>query len=578
MIARIGLLSWLAVVSLGPLGVAGSERGQSAGFLHNGVTAHRGNSGEVPENTLAAFRSAMQLGADWIELDVYRSRDGKLVVSHDKKTGRVGDKDLVVAESSYAELQAVDVATLFRKQRGLSVQACAPQRMPLLDDVLKLVMGQRKTRMSIQPKMDCVAEIVALVDKLGARPWVGFNDGKLAYMSEVKRLAPEVPVFWDRYRSDVDREISTALTERFESMVLHRSTVTNERVAAIKQAGMEAGVWTVNDRETMRRLLNLGVERIYTDFPATLLALKAGGPRQGRTCEAAKSAKGRKTVRLLTIGNSFSRNATHWLGDLVHAAGHELIHHDAWFGGASLAQHWDRAVRFEKDPNDKKATYGTGRSLKQELLAEKWDFVTIQQYSLISHDPTTYWPCARRLRDYAAKHAPQAEVLVHQTWAYRCDDPRFTKPPTKPGEPTSQKAMYAGLTKAYEGIADELGLRVIPVGDALFSADTNPTWGYVPDRKFDPSKVKYPSLPEQRHSLHVGWRWTKDRSGKPLLRMDGHHANLAGEYLGACVFFEMLFNESVVDVAWAPPQLDAVYARFLRETAHRAVQGRCAVD
>ena len=540
-------------------------------FLCNGVTAHRGNSAEFPENTLAAFRSAIALGADWIELDVYPTRDGQWVISHDKRTGRVGDVDLVVSESTYEQLRAVDVAALFRRQRGQSVAECPPETMPLLDDALKLVMGQRKTRVSIHPKANCVAEIVALVQKLGAQRWVGFNDGRLETMAAVKRLAPELPVFWDRGPDDAADELAVARRHGFEMLVLHYSVATPQRIAAIKQAGFAVGAWTVNDRYTMRCLLAMGVERIYTDFPATLLAVKAELSARGKP--APPAAPSRKTVRLLTIGNSFSRNATRWLGDLSAAAGHELIHHPLVVGGAPLSLHWGRAELYEKDPTDKRAKYGQ-RSLREELAAEKWDFVTIQQYSMTSHDAATYWPYARRLRDYVAKHAPQAELLVHETWAYRSDDPRFTKPPTKPGEPASQRAMYAALATAYEGIAAELGLRMIPVGAALYLADSDAEWGFRPDRAFDPAKAVYPALPDQRHSLHVGWHWKKDKAGKQQLRMDGHHAGLAGEYLGACVFYEMLFDESVLDVPYVPEGLDAQYARFLRETAHRTVQKR----
>ena len=65
------------------------------------------------------------------------------------------------------------------------------------------------------------------------------------------------------------------------------------------------------------------------------------------------------------------------------------------------------------------------------------------------------------------------------------DDPRFTKPSKTPGEPSTQKEMYDGLTRAYQTIAGELGVRVIPVGDAMYLADTNAKWGYQPDKKFD---------------------------------------------------------------------------------------------
>lgn len=260
-------------------------------FLHNGVTAHRGNSAEWPENTLAAFRSAIEVGADWIELDVYRTRDGQLVVIHDRNTARVGDKNLVVAESTYEQLLTVDVATGFRKQHGKGVEDCQAHRIPLLEDVLRIVTAQCRTRVSLQPKMDCVADAMALVKRFHAEKWVGFNDGNLAYMAEVKRLAPAVPVFWDLAKTDIDADIRTALEHRFESVVLKSTIVTAECVTKLKQARIEVGVWTVNDPETMRRLLQMGVERIYTDDPRALLALqaerkptasKSGAPRSHR--------------------------------------------------------------------------------------------------------------------------------------------------------------------------------------------------------------------------------------------------------------------------------------------------------
>jgi len=219
--------------------------------------------------------------------------------------------------------------------------------------------------------------------------------------------------------------------------------------------------------------------------------------------------------------------------------------------------------------------YTNGRDLVANLTAEKWDYVTIQQASIKSHDFATYQPYAGILRDYVAKHAPQAKLLIHQTWAYRKDDPRFTKPSDKPGEPKTQEEMYRGLTAAYDKIAAELGGKVIPVGDALFMADTDATWGYQTDTSFDPKTAKQPALPNQKHSLHVGWRWVKSKDGKKTtLGMDGHHANTAGEYLGACVWYEVLFGESAVGNSYIPKGFDASYARFLQEMAHKTVQAR----
>ncbi|MCX6906918.1 MAG: DUF4886 domain-containing protein [Verrucomicrobia bacterium] len=260
----------------------------------------------------------------------------------------------------------------------------------------------------------------------------------------------------------------------------------------------------------------------------------------------------------------------------MKAGGHTLIHRPIVVGGASLQLHAEKFQKHELDASDKAGCYTNGRSLKQELTANRWDFVTIQQASIKSHDIATYRPFAAQLHGYIRKHAPQAKVLVHQTWAYRCDDPRFKKPPAKPGEPATREAMYRSLSSAYRTIAIELGARVIPVGDAFNLADSDPKWGYRPDTKFDFKNARSPALPDQTHSLHVGWRWMKGKDGKETLRMDGHHANTAGEYLGACVFYEVLFNETVVGNTFIPPSLAPTYARFLQETAHRATKNRLA--
>jgi hypothetical protein len=278
-----------------------------------------------------------------------------------------------------------------------------------------------------------------------------------------------------------------------------------------------------------------------------------------------------KTVKLLTIGNSFSANATHYLGDLAKAGGHALIHQPLVIGGASFQVHAEKAQRHEADPKDKAGLYTSGRGLRENLELQKWDYVTIQQASIKSHDFATYQPCAGWLRDYVIKHAPQAKLLVHETWEYRKDDSRFTKPSDKPGEPKTQEEMYKGLLSAYDKIAAEFGARIIPTGDAFHLADTDASWAYQTDTTFDPKAAKQRELPNQTHSLHVGWQWKKQKDGKTTLGMDGHHANMAGEYLGACVWYEVLFGESPVGNTFIPKGLDPKDALFLQETAHRAV-------
>ncbi len=307
-----------------------------------------------------------------------------------------------------------------------------------------------------------------------------------------------------------------------------------------------------------------------TSLPVTLLGAILCGLCGHLPAADAPPATPAKTVRLLTVGNSFSANATRPLDALVKAAGHKLIHQPIVVGGASLELHWGRAALHEKDPQDSGGLYSK-QSLKQQLTAQPWDFVTIQQASIKSHDIATYRPFAKQLHDYIQQHAPKAEVLIHQTWAYRVDDPRFSPTAPKAGEPATAADMYRMLTSAYTTIAAELGIRRLPVGDAFYLADTDPKWGYQRDAKYDFKNKEQTAMPDQTHSLHVGWRMAKGKDGKPTLGMDGHHAGPAGEYLGACVWYEVLFGESVVGNAFVTPGLDKAYARFLQETAHKAV-------
>ncbi|TWT59285.1 DUF4886 domain-containing protein [Allorhodopirellula solitaria] len=300
------------------------------------------------------------------------------------------------------------------------------------------------------------------------------------------------------------------------------------------------------------------------------IAYGLGSPATAQTPQTQSNPQ-QKHVRILTVGNSFTHNATRYLDELVAAAGHRLTHKMLSISGSPLRLHASKAMAFEKNPEAPSAHYRGGESLQQALKSEPWDFVTIQQVSIQSHNIKTYRPFARQLADIIRRDAPEATLLVHQTWAYRSDDPRFGKSNPAAGEPATQRAMYEGLSKAYRTITADLSAQRIPVGDAFWLADNDPDFGYRASPNFDAGSFVSTDLPAQPHSLHVGYRW-KNRDGEPQLGMDGHHANLAGEYLGACVWFECLYGESPVGNGFVPEKLDVDYAAHLQEIAHQAAQ------
>jgi len=241
---------------------------------HRGITAHRGNSGMFPENTLPAFENAIELGVDWIELDLFLTKDQQLVVIHDQTTERTGDRALDVTKSTLQEIQSVDVANDFRNRHKLSISDCPPQHIPQLEDVLNLVMRQNRTRVSIQPKVDCVAKAVEVIQKMGAENLVGFNDGNLKLMIKAKQLAPDATIFWDRgVNTNINEDIQTATQYRFHALIYQDQGISLEKINRTKMAGLNVGAWTVNDPDRIRELLRMGVNRIYTDYPQRMIKI-----------------------------------------------------------------------------------------------------------------------------------------------------------------------------------------------------------------------------------------------------------------------------------------------------------------
>jgi glycerophosphoryl diester phosphodiesterase len=244
--------------------------------LYTGVTGHRGNPYENPENTIQSFKSGITLGCDWVEADVQLSKDGYLVVCHNEETGCVGDKDLAVAETTWKELSTVDVATNFRNSRNLSYEEVPFTRMPLLEEVLDIFSSEPHARLTIQPKRGCIDEAFDVVRDKGMLSKVGFNDVRLETAIRAKERNPAVRVFMDREGDhDFEKDFAIAREYGIESMVVENTGATAAKFERLREAGIESGVWAVDEPEEQAKFLKLGAQRIYTNAPRALISLKA---------------------------------------------------------------------------------------------------------------------------------------------------------------------------------------------------------------------------------------------------------------------------------------------------------------
>ncbi|MDX9980514.1 MAG: DUF4886 domain-containing protein [Lentisphaeria bacterium] len=287
-----------------------------------------------------------------------------------------------------------------------------------------------------------------------------------------------------------------------------------------------------------------------------------------------------RKVRILGVGNSFTNNATRHLPQII--ASDPAIQAEvgvAIIGGCSLERHVTLAKLHEENPEEPKAKIYSYRvdhqlrnpkaSLKEILLDGPWDYITIQQVSTGSYREETFYPFAKELYDYIKRYAPDATIVVHETWAHRIDCPRTKQWNLPPA------AMYEKLHANYAKIAGELGARVIPVGTAFENAKKHPLWDYQPPADFDSKALVHPNLPDQSKSLHYGyfWRVDKDDKTKKTLGMDGFHAATPGEYLGGLVWYEFFFGKDARNITYRPANLTEEQAASLREVAHQTMTG-----
>ena len=290
---------------------------------------------------------------------------------------------------------------------------------------------------------------------------------------------------------------------------------------------------------------------------------------------------GAKELKILMIGNSFSQSVLTYLPKIAAAAPDcKLKLGQAMIGGCTFEYHCKVFRRAEQDPTyrpywtnlklNPKQPKNHQANLKELLTADQWNIVTIQQGSHQSWKAETFGADADELIGIVRKYAPQAEIVVHQTWAYRSDDPRIA--PKNPTWKISQKEMYNRLTANYTQLAKRYHFRIIPVGFAIeLSREKTP----VKFRQYDPpilDTLHFPDLPNQAGDVVGNIHWRKSaKTGDMEIRRDTFHLNCRGKYLQACTWFLFLFDKKAEDVKFIPDDIGNKDARFLLQCAEEAV-------
>jgi len=271
--------------------------------------------------------------------------------------------------------------------------------------------------------------------------------------------------------------------------------------------------------------------------------------------EAAKPAEA-KPLKVLMIGNSFSVQMVTSMPPIAKDLGLKLDICSMYIGGCSLERHWKNVCTATNKPYSVtrnccgKAMKKFSGNIPAVLKSEAWDIVTIQQASHYSWQPETYHPFGDNLVKYIRENAPQAKIVVHETWSYTPWDKRLA------GWKIDQNEMYDKLHAAYGAFAGQYGFDVIPTGTAVQLV-----------RKELP--VKYTD-----HSLGgdvVGSDKFKQKDGKWVSDGDKFHMGPSGNYLQALVWTAKLFGADVTKCGYAPKGMKPERAEFLKKMAAKAV-------
>jgi glycerophosphoryl diester phosphodiesterase len=243
------------------------------------IAAHRGGARLWPENSLTAFRGALGLGVDLVELDVHQTRDGEVVVVHDPTLERTTTGHGAVGELTWAQVAAV------------VVRGTADERPPRLAEVLTLL-GPSSAGLLLEIKNGPAgarypgieARVVAAIETAGLAARTTVMAFDWAIVERLRDLAHSLRRTALLAREGAERlggvapAASRARALGADDLGIERTLLTPAALGAARAAGLGIGVWTVNEPDELDRALAADVDYVTTDRPDLALRLRSARP------------------------------------------------------------------------------------------------------------------------------------------------------------------------------------------------------------------------------------------------------------------------------------------------------------
>lgn len=238
------------------------ERKQVSNVAHRGATAYS------PENTIAAFDLAVDMKADYIEIDVQRSKDGELVLIHDTTVDRTTDGTGKVGDLTLEQLRSLDAGSWKGEQ-------FAGEPIPTFEEILDLYRGKVGILIELKaPELYPGIEeqvTAALIERNLDKPQnekIIIQSFNFESMKKMDQLLPRVPIgVLTSNRADTTLEALKEFSTYADWFNPSYGVVTEELVNQVHSLGMQIGSWTVRSQEAADFLFEMGVDAIISDYP-----------------------------------------------------------------------------------------------------------------------------------------------------------------------------------------------------------------------------------------------------------------------------------------------------------------------
>jgi len=237
------------------------------------IIAHRGDSAHVPENTLASFAAALEVGADLVEFDVQLTKDGAVVVIHDATVNRTTDGRGRVHDMTLAQVRALSAG--YPSRFGAAHRG---ERVPILGEALTLLKDRARVMVEIKP--DSVtddaeggieARAIADVRKAGMEKDVALLSFSRRALLRCRKLAPEIVRGHLFQRAEPGEVLAGAREVASELVMPEKGMLSDELRDRAREAGLKLATWVVDDPEELRHLGRFDLYGVASNRPGVML-------------------------------------------------------------------------------------------------------------------------------------------------------------------------------------------------------------------------------------------------------------------------------------------------------------------